>query len=128
MDLGVGSGETAVTQGWKTTVIVISVAGIMSTPMIWLLGNPNVGQLAGASIQAAVGIGALILALFQNPQSGPDDMATKTGMARAHRGGSANAGIKRPGGRSAGSAKVERSGDVSASDDGSSANSGIDYS
>ncbi|WP_406167184.1 hypothetical protein [Streptomyces sp. NBC_00996] len=109
------------TQGWKITVIVLAAAGILSTPLIWLLNSPGAGALAGASIQAAVGIAALVWALFQHPApDGPTDRATRTG--EASRGGLT--GIRRPGGRGRGSATATRTGDA----DGKGSVSGIDYS
>ncbi|MCQ6553694.1 hypothetical protein NPS70_10870 [Streptomyces sp. C10-9-1] len=108
-------------QGGKIAVIVLATAGILSTPLIWLLNSPGAGQLAGASVQTAVGIVTLVWALFQNPApAGPTDRATRTG--RASRGGLT--GIKRPGGRGHGSATAERTGDAS----GEGSVSGIDYS
>ncbi|GGJ61968.1 hypothetical protein [Streptomyces brasiliensis] len=114
-------------QGWKITVIVVAAVGVVSTPLIWLLDSPDAGQLTGASIQAAVGIAALIWALFQYPGSRPDDTAVHSGQARASRGGRAVTGIRRPQGMGNGSAKAERTGNATADSDGSSAVSGIDY-
>ncbi|MGW0828513.1 hypothetical protein [Streptomyces sp. NPDC002845] len=109
------------TLGWKITVIVLAVVGIVSTPLIWLLDSPAAGQLAGACIQAAVGITALVWALFQHPSTdGPTDRAARTG--KASRGGVT--GIRRPGGRGRGSATAERTGEAS----GKGSVSGIDYS
>lgn len=115
-------------QGWKVTVIVLAGAGIVSTPLVWLLGSPDGGQLTGASIQAAVGIAALAWALFQHPENRTEDTATATGEARADSGGAANTGIKRPKGRGSGTAQADRTGNTTATGEGSSANSGIDYS
>lgn len=55
----------------------------MSTPLIWLLDGPDGGQLVGASVQAAVGIVALVWALFQHPSpaTGPRDSVSRTGKA-----------------------------------------------
>jgi hypothetical protein len=114
-------------QGWKITVIVLAAVGVVSTPLIWLLDSPDAGQLAGASVQAAVGIAALVWALFQRPENRTDDVAVRTGQARASGGGTAVAGIKRPQGRGSGSAKAERTGNATATGDGSGAVSGIDY-
>ncbi|MFJ2154201.1 hypothetical protein ACIOHB_36270 [Streptomyces microflavus] len=109
------------TLGWKITVIVLATAGVLSTPLIWLLNSPGAGALAGASIQAAVGIAALVWALFQHSApAGPTDRATRTG--KASRGGLT--GIKRPGNRGRGSATATRTGDA----DGEGSVSGIDYS
>lgn len=35
------SGRTGMTQGRKITVIVLAAVGIVSTPLIWLLNNPD---------------------------------------------------------------------------------------
>ncbi|MFD8005632.1 hypothetical protein [Streptomyces mirabilis] len=114
-------------QGWKITVIVLAAAGVVSTPLIWLLDSPDAGQLAGASVQAAVGIAALVWALFQHPGNRTDDTAVRTGHAQASRGGRAVSGIGRPQGRGSGSAKAEKTGNATAGGDGSNAVSGIDY-
>lgn len=109
------------TQGWKIMVIVLAVVGILSTPLIWLLNSPGAGALAGASIQAAVGIATLVWAVFQRPSpAGPKDRATRTGKAA----GGGVTGIRRPGGRGRGAATAERTGDAS----GKGSASGIDYS
>ncbi|WP_406495239.1 hypothetical protein OHB06_32445 [Streptomyces sp. NBC_01604] len=115
-------------QGWKITVIVLAAVGVVSTPLVWLLDSPDAGQLAGASVQAAVGIAALVWALFQRPENRTDDVAVRTGQARASGGGTAVAGVKRPQGRGSGSARAERTGNATADGDGSSAVAGIDYS
>jgi hypothetical protein len=109
------------TQGWKITVIVLAAVGIVSTPLIWLLNSPDAGALAGASVQAAVGIAALVWALFQHPSpAGPTDRASRTGKAA----GGGVTGIRRPGGRGRGAATAERTGEAS----GKNSVSGIDYS
>jgi hypothetical protein len=115
-------------QRWKITIIVLAAVGVVSTPLLWLLESPNAGQLAGASIQGAVSIAALVWALFQHPENRTDDTAVRTGQARASGGGTAVAGIKRPQGQGSGLAKAERTGDATADGDGSNAVSGIDYS
>ncbi|MCB5167465.1 hypothetical protein LG634_21875 [Streptomyces bambusae] len=108
-------------QGKKIAVIVLATAGVLSTPLIWLLDSPDAGQLAGATVQAAVGIAALVWALLQRlPSAGPTDRAGRTG--KAERGGTS--GIRRPGGRGRGSATADRTGDAS----GANSVSGIDYS
>ncbi|MFC4472873.1 hypothetical protein ACFPH6_51940 [Streptomyces xiangluensis] len=114
-------------QGWKITVIVLAAAGVVSTPLVWLLDGPDAGQLAGASIQAAVGIAALTWALFQHPSNHAYDTALRTGEAQASGGGTAVTGVKRPQGRGDGTARAEKTGNATAADDGSSAVSGIDY-
>ncbi|MGY0063709.1 hypothetical protein ACWY4P_45700 [Streptomyces sp. LZ34] len=115
------------TQGWKVVVIVLAVGGIASTPLIWLLDSPDSGQMAGASIQAAAGIAALVWALFQQPVSRADDVARRTGVPRARSGSRAVTGVRRPQGRGSGSAKAEDTGNAFARD-GSESVSGIDYS
>ncbi|MCC3768210.1 hypothetical protein [Streptomyces sp. UNOC14_S4] len=115
-------------QGWKATIIVLAVAGIVSTPLVWLLDSPDGGQLTAATVQGAVSIAALVWALFQHPENRTEDTAVATGEARAEDGGAANAGVKRPGGRGSGTARAERTGNATATGNGSSANSGVDYS
>ncbi|MER6630138.1 hypothetical protein ABT301_18210 [Streptomyces sp. NPDC000987] len=115
------------TQGWKITVIVLAAVVVLSTPLIWLLNGPDAGQLAGASVQAAVGVVALVWALFQSPDRRTDDTAVRTGQARARRGGIAVSGIRRPGGRGRGAARAVRTGSPTADGAGSRAVSGIDY-
>ncbi|MFI8829320.1 hypothetical protein [Streptomyces sp. NPDC053431] len=120
------------TQRWKITVVVVAVAGTVSTPLVWLLNSPDTGQLVGASVQAAVGIAALVWALFQQPSTGqaqgPVDRAAETGKAEATNGGSASSGVRRPGGTGSGSATAERTGDATADGTGSRASTGVDYS
>ncbi|RLV09102.1 hypothetical protein CTZ27_08705 [Streptomyces griseocarneus] len=96
--------------------------------MAWLLDSPDGGQLAAATVQSAVSIAALVWAMFQHPENRTEDTALETGEARAEDGGAANTGIKRPGGHGSGTARAERTGNATATGDGSSANSGIDYS
>ncbi|WP_381805402.1 hypothetical protein [Streptomyces niveus] len=121
-------------QGWKITVIVAAAAGVVSTPLLWLLNSPDTGQLVGASVQGAVAIGTLVWALFQQPAagpapvSGPVDVAVATGKATATDGGDASTGVRRPAGAGSGSATAERTGDATADGAGSSASTGIDYS
>lgn len=116
-------------KGTKVAVIIVAVLSIASTPLFWLLEDPNAGQLVGASVQAAAGVLALLWALFHGRgQSGPADVVKDTGEARGTGGGRANTGVRRPKGRGEGSAKVTKTGKATASGDGSRANSGIDYS
>jgi hypothetical protein len=119
-----------VSRGWKITVVVAAVAGIVSTPLFWLLDSPDTGQLVGASVQAATGVVALVWALIQRqsaPAPGPADVAVDTGTAEATGGGAAHTGVRRPGGTGTGSAKAERTGDATADGPGSSAGTGVDY-
>ncbi|MFE5810201.1 hypothetical protein [Streptomyces sp. NPDC056491] len=115
-------------QGSKITIIVLAVVGIMSTPLVWLLNGPDGGQMIGASMQAGVGIVALLWALFQHPGNRTEDTAEHTGEAQAGDGGTAVTGVKRPKGRGIGSAKASRTGKATATGEGSNASSGIDYS
>ncbi|MCX0245360.1 hypothetical protein [Streptomyces drozdowiczii] len=112
---------------WKITVIVLALAGIASTPLIWLLDSPDSGQLVGASVQGAVGIAALVWALFQSPAGQVEDVAVQTGEAEAEDGGTAVTGVKRPRGRGTGSAEARRTGRAKATGEGSRAVSGVDY-
>ncbi|WP_331734690.1 hypothetical protein [Streptomyces sp. NBC_00887] len=121
--------------GWKITVMVAAAAGVVSTPLVWLLDSPDTGQLVGATVQAATGIAALIWALMQRPPApapvpvpGPADQAVDTGNADGTGGGTAHTGLRRPGGAGTGSAKAERTGDATAHGPGSSAGTGVDYS
>lgn len=102
----------------------------MSTPLIWLLNGPDRGQFVGASIQGAVGVAALVWALFQQSATGqgPADGAAETGTAEAINGGSASTGVRRPGGTGSGSATAERTGDATADGTDSRASTGVDYS
>lgn len=113
-------------QGWKYTLIAMGVAGIVSTPLVWLLGSPNSGQLVGASLQVAVGIGALLWAWFSGRDEWSEDVAERTGGAEAFRGGTAVSGVRRRGRRWRWSAKARRTGQAKATGDGSTAVSGVD--
>jgi hypothetical protein len=118
-------------RGWRITVMAVSAAGIVSTPLIWLLDNPDAGQLVGASVQGATGIGALVWALFQPspaaaPVPHPQDAAVDTGKAEAVGGASASSGVRRRG-RRRGSASAQRTGDARAEGRGSSASTGVEY-
>ncbi|WP_442812979.1 hypothetical protein [Streptomyces sp. NBC_01343] len=111
--------------------MVAGAAGIVSTPLFWLLHSPDTGQLVGASVQAATGIAALIWALLQRvpaPVPGPADLAVDTGNADGTDGGTAHTGVRRPGSAGTGSAKVKRTGGATAHGPGSSAGTGVDYS
>ncbi|MFE6023083.1 hypothetical protein ACFQ6O_42405 [Streptomyces sp. NPDC056441] len=113
--------------------MVVAAVGVVSTPLLWLLGNPDTGQLVGASVQAATGIAALVWALLQRPPApvqvpGPADLAVGTGKADGTDGGTAHTGVRRPGGAGTGSAKAKQTGDATAQGSGSSAGTGIDYS
>ena len=114
---------------WKIVIIVAAVAAILSTPLVWLLGDADAAQLAGASVQAATGVGALLWALLSNPASPAPvrDEARRTGPAEAVDGGRAVSGIKGPGGRGGGSAIAEDTGSSTARGPDSTATSGIDY-
>ncbi|WTX16583.1 hypothetical protein OG303_33090 [Streptomyces sp. NBC_00005] len=116
------------TRGWKITVVVLAVVGIISTPLVWLLNGPDGGQFVGASVQAAAGVGALVWAVRQpTPVSGPRDEVSDSGKSEASDSGTAHTGIRRPGGRGRGWARVKRSGKATAKGPGSKAGTGIDY-
>ncbi|MGF0177202.1 hypothetical protein ACQF36_44150 [Streptomyces sp. Marseille-Q5077] len=105
---------------------------IVSTPLIWLLGSPDTGQLVGASIQGATGIAALVWALLQPSHvaaAPPElhDVAVDTGRSEATGGGSAHTGVRRSGAMGAGSARAQRTGDATARGSGSSASTGVDH-
>lgn len=117
-------------QGWKVATVAAAVAIILSTPLIWLLDGPDAGQLVGASVQAATGVGGLVWALCQRAaeRTGPQDTSANTGSAEATGGGSAHTGVRRPGGVGNGTASAERTGNATAHGSGSSAGTGVDYS
>ncbi|MQS38659.1 hypothetical protein FFZ77_24640 [Streptomyces katsurahamanus] len=106
-------------------LIVVGVACIAGTPMVWLLNSPGTGELVGVSLQVGTGVAALVWAWLQ-PRQG--DSAMDTGKAEASGGGSVHTGIRRPGGAGTGSARADRTGDATADGSGSSAGTGIDYS
>lgn len=110
----------------KATIVVVASAGIVSTPLFWLLDKPDTGQLVGASIQGATGITALLWAWLKAPSdSGPTNAALDSGKADASGGGTAGTGVKRRG-SDGGTARAERTGDATATGHGSTANTGVD--
>lgn len=108
-------------------MLLAAVGAIVSTPMIWLLDGPEAGQLVGAVVQGATGVGALVWAWLQPNAPVSRDAAARTGRAEAHSGGRAHTGIRRRGGGSTGAARVEQTGDAIARGPGSTAGTGIDY-
>ncbi|MGI5365149.1 hypothetical protein [Streptomyces iakyrus] len=113
---------------WKITIIVVAVLAIISTPLIWLLGSTDAGQLGGASVQAATGVAALLWAVLSGPQAAPvRDVARRTGPAVARGGGRSISGIfKRRVGRKSAPVTVVDSGSSTAHGQGSIAVSGSD--
>lgn len=112
--------------GRRAAVTVAAVLVIVSTPAFWLLDGPDTGQLAGASVQAATGVGALLWAWVQTGAEARD-IAARTGRAEASGGGRAHTGIRRRGAVGSGAARVQHSGDAVARGQGSSAGTGVDY-
>jgi hypothetical protein len=119
-----------VSRRWKIAAGVVAVAGIALTPLYWLLGGPDVGQLVAGSVQCATGIIALAWVVFAPPAtpSVTGDSAVGTGKTEATGGGTAITGVRRPAGAGSGPARAERTGDASANGPGSTAISGIDNS
>lgn len=118
-----------ISRRWKIVIGVIAGAGIALTPLYWLLGGPDAGQLVAASVQGATSIIALAWAVFA-PSAVPSaagDSAVNTGRAEATGGGRAVTGVRRPPGAGGGPVRAERTGDATAQGSGSIANSGIDY-
>ncbi|OLZ72819.1 hypothetical protein AV521_07590 [Streptomyces sp. IMTB 2501] len=115
---------------WRMTVIVAAVAGTVSTPLFWLLEGPNTGQLVGATVQAATGVGALIWAWLQ-PATPPtavlQDIVVQTGRAEATGGGQAHTGIRRRDTGDNRAARAQQTGEAIAHGRGSTAGTGIDY-
>ncbi|AOP51495.1 hypothetical protein SL103_25980 [Streptomyces lydicus] len=98
--------------------------------MLWLVNGPDAGQLTGAAIQSATGVGALVWALLQRAgtsAAGPVDTAVETGRAEATGGGTARTGVRRARRTGAGAATAKRTGEATASGEGSTAVSGVDY-
>jgi hypothetical protein len=126
-----------VSRRWKIVIGVIAGAGIALTPLYWLLGGPDAGQLVAGSVQCATGIVALAWAVFvpaaappatgDRPAAGNGDSAVNTGKAQAADGGRAVTGVRRPSGAGSRSARAERTGDATATGIGSTASTGIDY-
>ncbi|MGW3381918.1 hypothetical protein ACWDCO_17230 [Streptomyces albogriseolus] len=112
--------------GQRAAVTVAAVLAIVSTPVFWLFDGPDTGQLVGASVQAATGVGALVWAWIQ-PAAEARDSAVRTGQAEASGGGGAHTGIRRRGASGNRAARVEQSGDAVAHGRGSNAGTGIDY-
>lgn len=112
--------------GRRAAVTVAAVLVIVSTPAFWLFDGPDTGQLVGASVQAATGVGALVWAWLQ-PGAEARDIAVRTGRAEASGGGRAHTGIRRRGAGGSRAARVQQSGDAVARGRGSSAGTGIDY-
>ncbi|MCX5203202.1 hypothetical protein OG897_17335 [Streptomyces sp. NBC_00237] len=112
--------------GRRAAVTVAAVLVIVSTPILWLLDGPNTGQLVGASVQAATGVGTLLWAWIQRAAEAPDS-AIRTGQAEAIGGGRAHTGIRRRDVGDSAAARVQQSGDAFARGQGSSAGTGIDY-
>jgi hypothetical protein len=106
--------------------MVLSVAGIVSTPLFWLLDGPDTGQLVGASVQAAASIAALVYAILAAPASDSRNRVLRTGSANAQDGGQAVTGIKLPNG-GGGSSTATDTGPSTATGQGSRAVSGIDH-
>lgn len=110
--------------GWKVTVMVLAVIGVVTTPLVWLLDGPGAGQMAGACVQAAVAVAALVWAMFQPGGGRAEATVTGSGPAEATEQARSVTGISRREGR--GPARVENSGRATARDAGSSAVSGIE--
>ncbi|MFH9250867.1 hypothetical protein ACH4LK_36190 [Streptomyces lydicus] len=116
-----------VSHHWKITLIIVAVAAIVSTPLVWLLGSLDAGQMAGASVQAATGVAALLWAVLSGPAAPAParDEARRTGMAEARAGGLAVSGIKRPADRDGIPGTAEDTGNSTANGEGSISVSGI---
>ncbi|PTH84643.1 hypothetical protein C9J60_32355 [Streptomyces sp. A244] len=106
---------------------MVATVAIGSTPAVWLLGSADTGQLVGASVQAAVGIAALVWMLFQPTNNRVRDSAVRTGRAAAYGGATAVSGIRHGQSPDFSGGTVEGTGNASATGEGSSAVSGIDF-
>lgn len=126
---GGGSG-VRVSRRWKIVIGVIAGAGIALTPLYWLLDGPGAGQSVAGSVQCAIGIIALVWAVFMPsgaPPPVPGDSAANTGKARAAGDGRAVTGVRRPPGAGSSAARSEQPGDASTRGPGSTASTRIDY-
>ncbi|MFE4640000.1 hypothetical protein [Streptomyces sp. NPDC056730] len=123
----------------KAVIVASAAAAIVSTPLYWLLGGPDSGQLAAASVQGATGVIALAWSLLTarapsepEPEPAPApratdavDVASDTGKSSARDGGRAISGVLRESRADGRPARVERSGDAIAEGPGSVACSGV---
>lgn len=106
-------------------MVAAGTVATASTPVVWLLGDPDVGQMVGASVQAGIGIATLLMpVLWRQDRREPQAEAVDTGKAVASGGGSANSGVQRGGNTGGVSARAERTGDATA-EGGGTANSGV---
>ncbi|MGX2995806.1 hypothetical protein JNUCC64_16210 [Streptomyces sp. JNUCC 64] len=109
----------------KAALVAAGAVATVSTPVVWLLGDPDTGQLVGASVQAGAGIAALLAPLlWRTGGPAPHVEAVDTGKAVARGGGSANSGVRLGGTTGGGTVRAERTGDATA-EDGGTANSGV---
>lgn len=103
-------------KGETIAITAVAVAAIASTPLYWLLGGPDTGELVAASVQGATGIAALAWALLTSPAAAEPGAAdtthvvSGTGEASAEDGGTAVSGALSRSGDVAGSVRVEKSG------------------
>ncbi|MFD7088509.1 hypothetical protein ACFV94_11925 [Streptomyces sp. NPDC059896] len=119
----------------KAVIVASAAAAIVSTPLYWLLGGPDSGQLAAASVQGATGVIALAWSLLtarapSEPEPAPRatdavDVASDTGKSSARDGGRAISGVLRESRADGRPARVERSGDAIAEGPGSVACLGV---
>lgn len=114
--------------GWRRTALVAAGAvATASTPVVWLWGDPDTGQMVGASVQAGIGIATLLVpVLWGRDRTGGQAEAVGTGKAVASGGGSANSGVRLGGDTEGMSARAERTGDATA-EGGGTANSGVTH-
>ncbi|CAL9356974.1 hypothetical protein SUDANB105_00587 [Streptomyces sp. enrichment culture] len=114
----------------KITVITLSVAGVASIPLVWLLDGPDAGQLVGATLQFAVAALAFCWAVRPDAPRGVRARleAVRAGAARAEDGGKANAGVRVRGrmARGIASARAQDTGKSTAKGRRSEANSGVE--
>ncbi|MBB5940340.1 hypothetical protein [Streptomyces zagrosensis] len=115
----------------QALIMTSAAVAIVSTPLYWLLGGPDSGELAAASVQGTTGVIALAwslltsLAATEPHAPGGADTATVTGRASAVNGGRAVTGVLRGRRTDAASARVEKSGDATAQGPDSVACSGV---
>ncbi|MDT3395338.1 hypothetical protein RKE29_01515 [Streptomyces sp. B1866] len=121
-----------ISKGKMAAIVAAAAAAIVSTPLYWLLGGPDTGQLVAASLQGATGVFALAWALLTSPvapepvpRDVTDVVVKDGGSASASGGGTAISGALLRNGAVREPIWVEKSGHATAEGAQSTACSGI---
>lgn len=115
--------------------VVVGVgAGVLAvaSPLAYIVGSAEMGNVVSASVIAATAVAALAVPLWTGRTDAPtggessgEAVAKRTGGARAGAGSEANTGVRRRRG-AGGAARAERTGDAVAEGPGARANTGVD--